>query len=45
MQRKVTKGTGNPVSIGFTPTKALAKIAEKFPERTKTCNNTETYQT
>jgi DNA polymerase V len=39
MQRKVTKGTGIPVSIGFAPTKALAKvankIAKKFPERTK----------
>jgi len=39
MQRKVTKGTGIPVSIGFAPTKALAKvankIAKKYPERTK----------
>lgn len=39
MQRTVTKGTGIPVSIGFAPTKALAKvankIAKKFPERTK----------
>ena len=39
MQRKVTKGTGIPVSIGFAPTKALAKvankIAKKFPERTQ----------
>ena len=39
MQRKVTKGTGIPVSIGFAPTKALTKvankIAKKFPERTK----------
>jgi DNA polymerase V len=39
MQRKVTKGTGIPVSVGFAPTKALAKvakkIAKKFPERTK----------
>lgn len=39
MQKKVTKGTGIPVSIGFAPTKALAKvankIAKKFPERTQ----------
>ena len=39
MQRTVTKGTGIPVSIGFAPTKALAKvankIAKKFPERTQ----------
>ncbi|MNQ27608.1 DNA polymerase V subunit UmuC [compost metagenome] len=39
MQRKVTKGTGIPVSVGFAATKALAKvankIAKKFPERTK----------
>ena len=39
MQRKVTKGTGIPVSVGFVPTKALAKvankIAKKFPDRTK----------
>jgi DNA polymerase V len=39
MQHKVTKGTGSPVSIGFAPTKAVAKvankIAKKFPEGTK----------
>ena len=39
IQRTVTKGTGIPVSIGFAPTKALAKvankIAKKFPERTQ----------
>ncbi len=39
MQRKVTKGTGIPVSIGFAPTKALAKVANKItkksPERTQ----------
>lgn len=39
MQRTVTKGTGIPVSIGFAPTKALAKvankIAKKHPERTQ----------
>ena len=39
MRCTVTKGTGIPVSIGFAPTKALAKvankIAKKYPERTK----------
>ena len=39
MQKKVTKGTGIPVSVGFAPTKALAKvankIAKKYPERTQ----------
>ena len=39
MQKTVTKGTGIPVSIGFAPTKALAKvankIAKKYPERTQ----------
>ena len=39
IQRTVTKGTGIPISVGFAPTKALAKvankIAKKFPERTK----------
>ncbi|WP_223032675.1 Y-family DNA polymerase [Hanstruepera marina] len=38
MRKKVTKGTGIPISIGFAPTKALSKvankIAKKFPERT-----------
>lgn len=38
MKRRVTKGTGIPISIGFAPTKALSKvanrIAKKFPERT-----------
>ncbi len=38
MRYKVTKGTGIPVSIGFAPTKALAKvankIAKKFPSQT-----------
>jgi DNA polymerase V len=37
--RTLRKNTGIPVSIGFAPTKALAKvankIAKKFPERTK----------
>ncbi len=39
IQRTVTKGTGIPISVGFAPTKALAKvankIAKKYPERTK----------
>lgn len=39
MQRTVTKGTGIPISVGFAPTKALAKvankIAKKYPERTQ----------
>jgi DNA polymerase V len=39
MQRTVTKGTGIPISIGFAPTKALAKvankIAKKYPQKTK----------
>src|ERR1019366_2678557 len=38
MRSKVTKGTGIPISIGFAPTKALAKVAnkvaKKFPEQT-----------
>jgi DNA polymerase V len=39
IQRTVTKGTGIPISVGFAPTKALAKIAnkiaKKFPDRTQ----------
>jgi DNA polymerase V len=39
MAYKVKKGTGIPVSVGFAPTKALAKlanrIAKKFPNETK----------
>ncbi|MCV9933466.1 Y-family DNA polymerase [Flavobacterium sp. LS1R47] len=39
IRKKITKGTGIPVSIGFAPTKALAKvankIARKFSERTQ----------
>lgn len=39
IQKTVTKNTGIPVSVGFAPTKALAKvankIAKKFPDRTK----------
>ncbi len=38
MQRRVTKGTGIPISVGIAPTKALAKvanrIAKKFPQKT-----------
>jgi DNA polymerase V len=39
MHRIVKKGVGIPISIGFAPTKALAKvankIAKKYPERTQ----------
>lgn len=39
MLSQITKGTGIPISIGFAPTKALSKaanrIAKKFPEQTK----------
>lgn len=39
LRNKILKHTGLPVSIGFAPTKALSKIAnkiaKKFPERTK----------
>ncbi|MFD1604278.1 Y-family DNA polymerase [Flavobacterium artemisiae] len=39
MRKEVTQGTGIPVSIGFAPTKALAKmankIARKFADRTQ----------
>lgn len=39
MKYRVEKGTGIPISIGFAPTKALAKvanrIAKKFPQQTK----------
>ncbi len=38
MHRRVTKGTGIPISVGIAPTKALAKvanrIAKKFPQHT-----------
>lgn len=38
MQRRITKWTGIPISVGIAPTKALSKvanrIAKKFPERT-----------
>ena len=39
IQTKITKYTGIPISVGFAPTKALAKvanrIAKKYPEITK----------
>ncbi|WP_417857278.1 Y-family DNA polymerase [Xanthomarina gelatinilytica] len=39
MLSKVTKGTGIPISVGFAPSKALAKVAnrvaKKYPEQTK----------
>jgi DNA polymerase V len=39
IKRTVTRGTGIPISVGFAPTKALSKvankIAKKYPERTK----------
>jgi DNA polymerase V len=39
MRKEITQGTGIPVSIGFAPTKALAKmankIARKFADRTQ----------
>ena len=39
MQKKITKGTGIPISVGFGPTKTLAKmanrIAKKFASRTQ----------
>jgi DNA polymerase V len=39
MRYKVTKGTGIPISVGFAPTKALAKVAnkvaKKFPVQTE----------
>lgn len=48
IQRTVTKGTGIPISIGFAPTKALAKvankIAKKFPDRTKSVYSIDTEQ-
>lgn len=38
MRKKVTKGTGIPISVGFAQTKALSKVAnrvaKKFPDRT-----------
>lgn len=39
IKKTITKGTGIPISIGFAPTKALSKvanrIAKKFPNETK----------
>ncbi|SMC81524.1 Y-family DNA polymerase [Moheibacter sediminis] len=41
MREKVKKYTGMPISVGFAPTKALSKvankIARKFPEKTSGC--------
>lgn len=39
MKNKVTKGTGIPISIGFAPTKALSKVANKIAK--KFANRTE----
>lgn len=36
--RKVTKGTGIPVSMGIAPTKTLAKVASKFAKKYKGYN-------
>lgn len=33
MKRKVTKSTGIPISIGFAPTKALSKVANKIAKK------------
>ncbi|HEV7380001.1 MAG TPA: Y-family DNA polymerase, partial [Dyadobacter sp.] len=33
MRRVVTQGTGIPISIGFAPTKALAKVANKIAKK------------
>lgn len=33
IQRTVTKGTGIPISVGFAPTKALAKVANKIAKK------------
>lgn len=33
MQRKVTKWTGVPISVGIAPTKALAKVANKIAKK------------
>lgn len=41
MIKKVNKWLGIPISVGYAPTKALAKvankIAKKYPERTQSC--------
>lgn len=41
MIKKIKKGLGIPISVGYAPTKSLAKvankIAKKFPERTNSC--------
>ncbi len=33
IQKTVTKGTGIPISVGFAPTKALAKVANKIAKK------------
>jgi len=33
MRQQVTKGTGIPISVGFAPTKALAKVANKIAKK------------
>lgn len=38
--KKVTKGTGIPVSLGIAPTKTLAKVANKFAKRYPQYKNT-----
>lgn len=35
MVRKITKGTGIPISLGIAPTKTLAKVASKFAKKYK----------
>lgn len=48
MRSRVLKATGIPVSVGFAPTKALAKlanrIAKKYPEQTKGVYNMSTVE-
>ncbi|TDA89380.1 SOS mutagenesis and repair protein UmuC, partial [Halomonas marinisediminis] len=33
MTKKVGKGTGIPISVGFAPTKALAKVANRIAKK------------
>lgn len=33
MQQRVTKGTGIPISVGFAPTKALSKVANRIAKK------------
>lgn len=35
MVRRITKGTGIPISLGMAPTKTLAKVASKFAKKYK----------